>query len=87
MSHAIETGEVHPVDLFHSLENLKNHFASVTFCRNSGVYNVQNGAVIVVLCRLVKGVSSMLPIAVLQMRCEVPGVCLSCCLLAVVNTV
>ena len=40
------TGEVHPVDQFHSLDNLKNHFASVTFCRNSGVYNVQNGAVI-----------------------------------------
>ena len=40
------TGEVHPVDPFHSLDNLKNHFASVAFCRNSGVYNVQNGAVI-----------------------------------------
>ena len=32
------TGEVHPVDPFHSLDILKNHFASV--------YNVQNGAVI-----------------------------------------
>ena len=40
------TGEVHPVDPFHSLDILKNHFASVVFCRNSGVYNVQNGAVI-----------------------------------------
>ena len=40
------TGEVHPVDLFHSLDNLKNHLASVTFCSNSGDYNVQNGAVI-----------------------------------------
>ena len=40
------TGEVHPVDPFHSLDNLKNHFASVAFCRNSGAYNVQNGAVI-----------------------------------------
>ena len=40
------TGEVHPVDPFHRLDNLKNHFASVTFCRNSGVYNFQNGAVI-----------------------------------------
>ena len=36
------TGEVHPVDAFHSLDN----FASVAFCRNSGVYNVRNGAVI-----------------------------------------
>ena len=36
------TGEVHPVDPFHSLDILKNHFASVAFCRNSGVYNVQN---------------------------------------------
>ena len=40
------TGEVHPVDPFHNLDILKNHFASVAFCRNSGVYNVQNGAVI-----------------------------------------
>ena len=40
------TGEIHPVDPFPSLDNLKNHFASVAFCRNSGVYNVQNGAVI-----------------------------------------
>ena len=40
------TGEVHHVDPFHSLDNLKNHFASVDFCRNSGVYNVQNGALI-----------------------------------------
>ena len=34
------------MDPFHSLDILKNHFASVAFCRNSGVYNVQNGAVI-----------------------------------------
>ena len=40
------TGEVHPVDPFHSLDNLKNHIASITFCRNSAVYNVRNGAVI-----------------------------------------
>ena len=26
-----QTGEVHPVDPFHSLDNLKNHFASVAF--------------------------------------------------------
>ena len=40
------TDEVHPVDPFHSLDILKNHSASVAFCRNLGVYNVQNGAVI-----------------------------------------
>ena len=40
------TGEVHPVDPFHSLDILKNHYALVAFCRNSGVYNVQNGGVI-----------------------------------------
>ena len=40
------TGEVHPVDPFHSLDYLKNHFASIAFCRNSVVYNVWNGAVI-----------------------------------------
>ena len=34
------------MDPFHSLDILKNHFASVAFCRNSGVYDVQNGAVI-----------------------------------------
>ena len=39
------TGEVHPVGPFHSLDIWKNHLASVAFCRNSGVYNVQNGAV------------------------------------------
>ena len=37
------TGVVHPVDPFHSLDNLKNRFASFAFCRNSEVYNVQNG--------------------------------------------
>ena len=40
------TGEVHPVDLFHTLDNLKNQFASIAFCWNSEVYNVRNGAVI-----------------------------------------
>ena len=40
------TGEVHPVDPFHSLDNLMNHFASIAFCRNSAVYNVRNGAVV-----------------------------------------
>ena len=48
------------MDPFHSLDILKNHFASVAFCRNSGVYNVQNGAVRVVICRLCKRVSSSL---------------------------
>ena len=37
------TGEVHSV---HSIDNLKNHFSSDAFCRNSGVHNVRNGAVI-----------------------------------------
>ena len=75
------TDEVHPVDPFHSLDILKNHSASVAFCRNLGVYNVQNGAVIelsfVVLCKRVSSslmdggrlfstlLSFMLPIAVL----------------------
>ena len=40
------TGEVHPVDPFHSMDNLKNHFASIAFCKNSAGYNVRNGAVI-----------------------------------------
>ena len=31
---------------FNSLDNLKNQFTSVTFCRNTGVYNVRNGVVI-----------------------------------------
>ena len=31
------TDEVHPVDPFHSLDILKNHSASVAFCRNLGV--------------------------------------------------
>ena len=39
-----QTGEVHPVDPFHSLD--KNLFASIDFCRNSAVYNVRKGAVI-----------------------------------------
>ena len=41
------TGEVNPVDPFHSLDNLKNHFASIAFCMNTGVYKGRNGAVIV----------------------------------------
>ena len=41
-----QTGELHPVDPFHRLDILKNHFASVAFCMNSVVYNVQNRAVI-----------------------------------------
>ena len=40
------TGEVHHVDPFHSLDNLNNIFVSITFCRNSVVCNVRNGAVI-----------------------------------------
>ena len=40
------TGEVHPVDPFHSLDILKNHFASVAFCRNSGVYNVKYSVIL-----------------------------------------
>ena len=34
------------MDLFHSLDNMKSQLASVAFCRNTGVYNVQNGAVV-----------------------------------------
>ena len=49
------------MDPFHSLDNLKNHFALIAFCRNSAVYNVRNGAVIRVAgCRLDKRVSSSL---------------------------
>ena len=49
------------MDPFHSLDILKDHFASVAFCRNSGVYNVQNGAVIELSFVVsVKGVSSSL---------------------------
>ena len=55
------TGEVHAVDPFHSLDSLKNQFASFAFCRNSEVYNVCNGAVIEFFrCRLDKRVSSSL---------------------------
>ena len=32
--------------LFHSLDNLKNHFTLISFCMNSAVYNVRNRAVI-----------------------------------------
>ena len=31
---------------FHSLDNFNHHFASIAFCINSVVCNVQNGAVI-----------------------------------------
>ena len=34
------------MDPFDSLDNLKIHFASIVFCRNSEFYNVRNGAVI-----------------------------------------
>ena len=34
------------MDPFHSLDNLKNLFASIAFCRNSEVYNVRNEGVI-----------------------------------------
>ena len=34
------------MDPFPSLDNLKNQFTSIAFCRNSKVYNVRNGAVI-----------------------------------------
>ena len=34
------------MDLFDSLDNLKSQLASVAFSRNTGVYNVQNGAMI-----------------------------------------
>ena len=30
------TGEVHPGDLLHSLDNVKSQLASVVFCRNTG---------------------------------------------------
>ena len=40
-----ETGEVHHVDPFHSLDNLKNYLASIAFCMNSVVCNIRNGAV------------------------------------------
>ena len=40
------TGEVHPVDPFHSLDKLKNHFVSIAFCRYLAVDNVRNGALI-----------------------------------------
>ena len=40
------TLDEHLVDPFHSLDNLKNQFASVAFCKNSEVCNVWNGSVI-----------------------------------------
>ena len=43
------TSDVHPVDPLHSLDNLKNQFASIAFCRNTAAYNVRNGAVIELL--------------------------------------
>ena len=39
-------GEVHHVDLFHSLVSLKNQLVSVAFCRSTEVFNVRNRAVI-----------------------------------------
>ena len=39
-------GEVHPVDSFHILDNLKNEFASITFCRNLEACKDRNVAVI-----------------------------------------
>ena len=40
------TSEVHPVDPFHSLYNLKNQFASVVICRDLEACNEWNGDVI-----------------------------------------
>ena len=64
-----QTGEVHPVDPFHSLDNLKNHFASIAFCRNSVVCNVRNGAVIelsfVVSIRVIDGWRSIVEYSVI----------------------
>ena len=40
------TGEVHPRDPFHSLDNLKDQLASIAFYRNSEVFNLRNGTVI-----------------------------------------
>ena len=37
------------MDLFHSLDNLKNQLASVAFCRNIEIFNVRSGAVIKLL--------------------------------------
>ena len=34
------------MDPFHSLDNVKNQFASIAFCRNSAEYNIPNAAVI-----------------------------------------
>ena len=95
------TGELHRVDPFHSLGNLKNHFASIAFCRNSAVYNVRNGAVTELSFVVsIKGFSghwwvevdcsvlcynSRCLLLYWQVRCEVPEVCLSCCLPAVVT--
>ena len=40
------TGEVHPMDPFYSLDNLRITLLHIAFCRNLAVYNVRNGAVI-----------------------------------------
>ena len=48
------------MDPFHSLDNLKNKLASVAFCRNTEVCNVQHRAVRVAHCHLDKWVSSSL---------------------------
>ena len=51
------TGEVHPVDPFHNLDNLKNHFASIAF---SSLQCPERSCDRVVFCRLDKRVSSSL---------------------------
>ena len=55
------TGEVHHVDPCHSLDNLKNHFASIAFCMNSvSLQCPERSCDRVVLCRLDKRVFSSL---------------------------
>ena len=49
------TGEVHPVDLFHILNNLKNQFASIAFCRNSAVYNYATQSTVNETFRVITG--------------------------------
>ena len=43
------------MDPFHSLDNLKNQFASIAFCRNSEVYTVRNRAVMSCSSSLIGG--------------------------------
>ena len=86
---------------FHSLDNLKNHFASIAFCRNTLVCNIRNGAVIEL--SFVASIKSVPRHWWVEVDCLVPcypsyigywfvdkwGVkcmkCVSCCLLAVVT--